>query len=87
MKTTVATPALFVTIVRAESVPKSCATPFTLMSMRSGSDDKGRPSGPMAVTLIDDCDPPSWLMLSGVAVSVRFNADVEGPVSAGGSVL
>ena len=57
--TTVATPAALVTIARADSVPKSTATPFTLMSMRSGKPETGWPSGPMAVTLTDDCDPPS----------------------------
>ena len=46
----------------------------------------GLPSGPMAVTWIDDCDPPSWLMLSGSAVTLIDSARPEGPVSRGASV-
>src|SRR5471032_295338 len=85
--TTVATPLASVTIERAESVPKSCTTPFKTMSTRSGSAGRPLPSGPIAVTLIEDCDPPSWLMLSGIAFSVTVSARPEGPLSAGGVVL
>jgi hypothetical protein len=81
--TTVATPAGLVTIERADSVPKSAATPFTLMSMRSGKPDTGLPSGPIAVTFTDDCDAPSWLMLSGTALTCNDNARPDGPDSGG----
>src|SRR5207244_5662629 len=43
--TTVATPLELVTNVRADSVPKSCPTPFTNMSRRTGCPDFGLPSG------------------------------------------
>src|SRR3954464_959604 len=81
---TVATPSLFVTTVRADSVPKSCGAPFTIMSIRIGTPVLPRPSGPIAVTLIDDCDPPSWLMLSGIALNVSVSASPDGPGSGGG---
>src|SRR3954451_18742956 len=54
------------------------------MSIRIGTPVFPRPSGPIAVTLIDDCDPPSWLMLSGIALSVSVSASPDGPVSGGG---
>src|SRR5229473_4039743 len=36
-----------------------------------------------AVTIIEDCDAPSWLMLSGVAVRANDSASSDGPVSPG----
>src|ERR1700731_3558966 len=36
-----------------------------------------------AVTTIEDCEAPSWLMLSGVAVRANDNASSEGPASSG----
>ena len=71
VNTAVATPSLLVTTDRADNVPKSCTTPPTDISSRSGTPDSGFPSGPIARTLTDDCDPPSWLMLSGMALSVN----------------
>src|SRR3954465_13033659 len=87
VKTTVAVPAVLVTTDRADSVPKSCATPLTAVSTRTGSPATGFPSGPIAVILTDDCEPPSWLMLSGMALTLRLNARPEGPVSGGASVF
>ena len=84
--TTVATPLELVTNVRADSVPKSCPTPFTNMSRRTGCPDFGLPSGPMALTWMDDCDPPSWLMLSGSADRRIVSARPDGPESPGASV-
>ena len=51
------------------------------MSRRIGTPAFGLPSGPIAVTWIDDCDPPSWLMLSGSAATLIDSARSEGPVS------
>ena len=85
--TTLAEPSLPVTRLRAESVPKSCGTLFTLMSTRSGSDASARPSGPLATIFTADCDPPSCAIESGVAVIERDSASSEGPLSGGASVL
>src|SRR5438067_13376457 len=74
-------------IVRADSVPTSWATPFSSVSTRNGSADMPLPVGPIAVTLIDDCDPPSWLMLSGFAVTSSDNASPDGPPSGGASLV
>jgi hypothetical protein len=70
--TTVATPLALVTTVRADKVPKSCVTPSTFMSRRRGTPATPLPSGPMTSTLIDDCDPPSWLIASGIAFTVKL---------------
>jgi hypothetical protein len=35
--------------------------------------------------VILDCEPPSWLMLSGLAARLTVVAAPDGPVSAGGS--
>ena len=57
------------------------------MSTRIGSADCGLPSGPMASTLTLACEPPSWLMLSGMAFKLSESANVEGPLTAGTSLL
>ena len=57
------------------------------MSKRIGSPETGLPSGPIAVTFTDDCDPPSCAMLSGVAVTRSVSASSDGPVNGGASVL
>src|SRR6185295_15476360 len=57
------------------------------MSRRSASPETGLPSGPIAVTLTDDCEPPSWLMASGMALTVSESARPDGPLSGGASVL
>src|SRR5216110_2684223 len=57
------------------------------MSTRTGSPAIAFPVGPIAVTLIDDCDPPSWLMLSGIAATVTDRASPDGPVSDGPSLV
>jgi hypothetical protein len=44
---------------RAESDPKSAMTPFTAMSTRICNEGIARPSGPLAVILTADWDPPS----------------------------
>jgi hypothetical protein len=57
------------------------------MSTRIGNDAIGRPSGPRAVIRIEDCDPPSCAIESGVAVIDNDKANSEGPDSDGASVL
>src|SRR4051812_41804563 len=57
------------------------------MSSRSGTPAMPLPSGPIAVTLTDDCDPPSWLIASGIASSLSDSARPDGPVNGGASLL
>src|SRR4029453_17907062 len=85
--TTDAVPAPPVTMFRADKAPKSCATPLTCMSMRSDNPAMPLPSGPLAVTRMDDCDPPSWLMASGLATTLSESAKSDGPDSVGVSAL
>ena len=57
------------------------------MSTRIGSPETGLPSGPIAATFTEACEPPSCVMLSGVAVTFSVSASCDGPVSGGTSVL
>src|SRR5258708_512333 len=58
-----------------------------MLSRRRDTPAGPLPSGPIAVTLTDDCDPPSWLMASGIALTFSVSARPDGPVSGGGSVF
>src|SRR5438445_13043717 len=80
-----ATPLLSVTTVRADKVPKSCTTPFTCMSRRIASPEMPLPFGSRTVITMEDCEPPSWLMLSGVARMDIDCASSDGPISGGAS--
>jgi hypothetical protein len=78
-----ATPSLPVAIDRPVSLPKSCVTPFTIISTRIDTPATGAPFGPLAVTLIAAWDAPSWLRESGVACTVSDSASSDGPVNGG----
>src|SRR3954462_3213831 len=75
-----AVPLLLVTRLRAASTPKSCCTPLTAMSTRTEQPTSGAPDASRVVTTIDDCEPPSWLMLSGVADTLIDVAASDGPL-------
>src|SRR5438477_7743242 len=68
--TTVARPSAPVTMVRADRVPKSTTVPSTTMSMRIATPAAAWPVEPTTRTATDDCDCPSRVMLSGVALTV-----------------
>ena len=77
-----ARPSVPVTIDRADSFPKSSIEPPTIMSSRRGSAEIGLAFASLATTWIDDCEAPSWLMLSGVAVMLSDSANSDGPLQA-----
>ncbi len=56
------------------------------MSRRNVTPDFGRPLASNALTTTEDCEPPSWLIASGVAVILNDCANSEGPDSSGVSV-
>src|SRR5713101_9499334 len=64
-------------------VTGSTSATYTNMSIRNASPGMLFAFASRAVTVIDDCDAPSWLMLSGVAVRANDSASSDGPVSDG----
>jgi hypothetical protein len=86
VKVAVALPSLSVTSDLGTSVPKSWTTPPTAMTRRSAWFAFGPPFSLRTVTTMLDCDAPSWLMLSGVAVTVTDVAKPDGPVGVGAVV-
>src|SRR5262249_21192457 len=81
-----AVPSLPVMMVRADKVPKSTGVLPTAMSIRTGTPAAARPSGPIAVTVTVDRDPPSWLIVSGLALTRSVSASADGPESEGADV-
>ena len=79
VKMVVARPFESVTRLRAEMVPKSCATPPTAMSRWSAKPEIVWPSALRAVTTTVDCEEPSRLIVSGVAVTLIVVAYPDGP--------
>ncbi len=67
--TIVARPSLPVEIVLDDSTPKSTGTPPTLISARRVSPLTGWLEASRAITSMADCDWPSCVMVSGVAVT------------------
>src|SRR5688572_8321705 len=83
--TSVARPSDPVTIVRAESEPKSCGVPFTMISARSGTLRSGWPLASRAVIVMTLCDAPSCDRTSGETVMATDVENSEGPARGGAS--
>src|SRR5690242_20631867 len=81
-----ARPSVPLTIVRADSVPKSWSTPPMAMSMRSVTPDFGCPAASRTRATIDACDAPSRVSVSGVALSATDVERSDGPDTGGGCV-
>ena len=75
-----------VTTVREDNVPKSWTVPLTAISRRIASPRIGLALESRTNTVMEDCDAPSWLMLSGIAVGTTDIASSDGPDRAGASV-
>src|SRR5262245_35686784 len=85
VNTTRATPSALVTMVRADRLPTSTSVSANTVSTLIATPPSAAPLGPVATTAIEDCEAPSWVKRSGVAVIVKERAIVDGPVSAGAS--
>jgi hypothetical protein len=83
VQTAVARPVDPLTTLRADNVPKSTTVPATSMSSRMGTPREGEPVASNTLTVIADCDWPSWVRRSGFDVMLIDWAKSDGPVSSG----
>src|SRR4051812_33349971 len=70
-------------MLRADSDPKSTRVPPKKISVRSDRLRSGLPFESEAETVMSDCDAPSWVIASGVALTVIPVPYSDGPVSGG----
>src|SRR6188768_3178050 len=82
-----ALPSLPVEMLRVDSSPKSATVPFTLVSIRRATPRAGWLAESRTVTSMNDCDLPSCVRMSGLAVMASDMASSDGPVSAGADCL